>query len=277
MDVRVSLVLPAYNEEAFIGACLDAVAAQTVMPDEVIVVDNNSTDRTVEIVKKYPFVKLLREKRQGLRFTRNTGMDAATGDVIGRVDTDSILSPTWCEEIHRLFADPAVQAATGPCYYYDMPAPQLSLTADRLMRRLSFSVSGPLLYGSNMVLRRPVWQAIRGTVCMEGVFFEDYDLTIHLREAGYKVTYDQKLVVGVAARVLDSTPLDFYQNMQHHTKTFRLHGKRNATASINKYMLLTSYPFLKTIRQAYDPNKDALSVRHYVRKRARARRPSSNT
>src|SRR5260221_7568754 len=95
-NLRISIIIPAYNEEGHLPACLDAIAAQTLKPDEVIVVDNNSTDKTVEIAKKYPFVKLLNEKRQGLRYTRNTGLDAATGDVIGRIDTDSILSPKWC-------------------------------------------------------------------------------------------------------------------------------------------------------------------------------------
>src|SRR5579883_2638923 len=129
--LHISLVIPAYNEEQYLGACLDAVAAQTVMPDEVIVVNNNSTDRTVEIAKEYPFVTLLHEKRPGLRFTRNTGMDAATGDVIGRIDADTTLSPGWCEELHKLFADSAVHAATGSAYYYDMPGKRLGSFADR--------------------------------------------------------------------------------------------------------------------------------------------------
>ena len=111
--LRVSLVIPVYNEESHLAACLDAIAAQTVQPFEVIVVDNNSTDQTVAIAQRYPFVRLLHEKRQGVVFARDRGFTAARGDVIGRTDGDSILAPDWVAEIHRIFANPTVDAASG--------------------------------------------------------------------------------------------------------------------------------------------------------------------
>lgn len=245
------------------------------MPDEVIVVDNNSTDNTAAIVRAYPFAKLLREKRPGLRFTRNTGMDAATSDVIGRIDADVLLSPTWCEEAKEIFANADIYAATGPCYYYDMPSPKLGLRVDRLARRLSFGVGSPLLYGSNMAVRRDAWQGIRDAVCMQGEFFEDYDISIHLQESGYKIAYDPKLIVGVAARILDSTARNFYRTMQFHTRTFELHGKRSVSASINKYMLLGGYPIFRLIRDVHE--LDVIPLSRTRLRRKRARRPTSNT
>ena len=53
--LTLSIVIPVFNEQRYIKACLDSIAAQTVKPDEVIVVDNNSTDKTVQIAKKYKF------------------------------------------------------------------------------------------------------------------------------------------------------------------------------------------------------------------------------
>ncbi len=58
---------------------------------------------------------------QGITPTRNRGFDAATGDVIGRIDADSVLEPNWVEEVKNIFSDPGVGAATGPVIYYDMP------------------------------------------------------------------------------------------------------------------------------------------------------------
>lgn len=276
--LRISLVIPAYNEEQYLGACLDAVAAQTVMPDEVIVVNNNSTDRTTEIAQQYPFVTLLHEKRPGLRFTRNTGMDAATGDVIGRIDADTILKPNWCEELRNLFGDEAVDAATGSSYYYDMPGKRLGSFADRNLRRLGYAIGGVLLYGSNMAMRRSVWKAIRPVVCMEGEFFEDNDLSIHLVEKGYTIYYDPKLVVGVAARMLDHPPRAFYRAMRHHDTTFSAHGQsRHGAAQIGKYIYVTAYPALKVMRLAYDAETDRISLRRLLSRKRRTPRPTSNT
>src|SRR5579885_2506952 len=96
-QLRISLVIPAHNEESHLAACLDAVAAQTVRPFEVIVVDNNSSDATAEVARSYSFVRVVREPRQGLAFARDAGFDAARGELIGRIDADTLLPPNWVE------------------------------------------------------------------------------------------------------------------------------------------------------------------------------------
>src|SRR5688572_3020117 len=93
----VSIVIPAYNEENHLRLCLEAVARQTVKPLEVIVVDNNSTDATAAIARSFPFVTLLSEKRQGPQPARDRGYNAAHGEIIGRLDADSIVALDWVE------------------------------------------------------------------------------------------------------------------------------------------------------------------------------------
>ena len=84
--LRVTIVIPVHNEADMIGPCLDAVLGQRVAADEVIVVDNNSTDATAERLSAYEGrIRVVHEARQGVQFARTAGFDAASGDVIGRI------------------------------------------------------------------------------------------------------------------------------------------------------------------------------------------------
>lgn len=131
--VSVAIVIPAYNEERFIGRCLASCLCQTSLPDEIIVVNNRSTDDTATIVRRFQAqnrhidIRLLtQDEYQGIAPTRNYGFDRVRSTVIGRIDADSRLAPDWVETIRRRFRDPAVDAVTGPVWYYDMPLRQRS-------------------------------------------------------------------------------------------------------------------------------------------------------
>src|SRR5688500_17107775 len=93
--LRASVVIPVYNEADSLDLCLSAIAAQTTQPFEVIVVDNNSTDTTAEIAASYPFVRLVYESRQGVVHARNTGFNLAQGDIIARIDADTVIESGW--------------------------------------------------------------------------------------------------------------------------------------------------------------------------------------
>ena len=111
--LRVSLVIPAYNEERHLRQCLDAIAAQSVQPFEVILVDNNSSDKTVAVAREYPFVRLLSAPRQGVVFARNVGFNAARGDVIGRIDADTVIDTNWVATIQAIFIERDIDAVSG--------------------------------------------------------------------------------------------------------------------------------------------------------------------
>jgi glycosyltransferase involved in cell wall biosynthesis len=99
--LSLSIVIPVYNEQSHLKACLDSIAKQEDYPDEVIVVDNNSTDKTCDIAKSYPFVKLAREKKQGVLSARTKGFNLAKSDFIGRIDADTVLPPTWIKDVKK--------------------------------------------------------------------------------------------------------------------------------------------------------------------------------
>lgn len=104
----VSIVIPAYNEESVIRQCLIAAIYQSVPAHEIIVVDNRSTDRTAAIVQQMqqeypesPVILLSQHEDQGLIPTRNYGLNHATGDILGRIDADSVVEPDWVEQVQR--------------------------------------------------------------------------------------------------------------------------------------------------------------------------------
>jgi glycosyltransferase involved in cell wall biosynthesis len=270
--LTLSVVIPTYNEETYIGKCLDAIAAQTEMPDEVIIVDNNSIDKTVEIAEKYDFVTVLKEKEQGVRFARNKGFNAAKSNLIGRIDADTRLSSDWCAQVRTFFSNnPSITAATGSNVYYDLPLAKKdrNLVLDRMLRRLVYGIGGmPLLYGSNMALRVEAWNRIADEVCMDGLLYEDYDVSIHLFEHGFQIAYDKHMVARLSARRLDDRPAEFIKNMNLHTKTFALHGQKNRIASISRLGYLSVYPALKVMLRLYDEDKGRISLKKAARKRS---------
>ncbi len=259
MPVSVSIVIPAYNEQETIEACVLAALHQTSPAKEVIVVDNKSTDSTKAVVRALqatypdaPIVLLEQNELQGLIPTRNFGLNAASGDVIGRIDADSVLEPNWVEAVQAGFDDPEVMALTGPVIYYDMPLRRFGAIADDALRRAVIKVAREfhLLFGSNMALRSTAWKAIKHEACLDpdDEFHEDIDLAIHLDEHDLKVTYSSDMVTGMSARRLDDSPREFYNYVMRFERTYDQHNIKSLSLRAPMAIFLSAYPALKAMR-----------------------------
>lgn len=269
--VAVSLVIPAFNEHDRIVDCLTNATRQSVPAHEIIVVDNRSTDDTVALVEQFiaqhpqAKVRLLRQDaEQGLIPTRNMGLNAATGDVVGRVDADCMLKPDWVEVVAKVFADdPRAMAATGPVSYYDMPARQASLRGDDRVRRRTYRVDNGqvLLFGSNMALRTIAWQAIAHDVCRdeEDVMHEDIDVSLHLLARGMKTVYCPNMICGISARRMHSSPSSFHSYMNRFKNTFDAHPDHRRTHKSER-TLYAMYPALHVLYPIYQKLLEARDI-----------------
>lgn len=90
--MRVSVVLPVYNRAHYVGEAIDSVLGQTRAPDELIVVDDGSTDDSVAVVERFTHssVRILRRTNGGIGAARNTGLAAVTGDLVAFIDSDDV-------------------------------------------------------------------------------------------------------------------------------------------------------------------------------------------
>lgn len=264
-DLTVSIVIPAYNEEGQLALCLDAIARQTVKPFEVIVVDNNSTDNTVKIAGKYPFVTVLRERRQGVVHARNTGFNAARGDIIGRIDAETVLPPDWVERVQQIFMHSNVDAVSGSIGFTDVPFEPFFARVELLCRRYlarNLARLGELfLYGGNMAIRREAWQGIRSRLCPNHEFHEDQDLAAHFAYTSYNLAFDEELRVRVSARRVDSPPKSFYAYVMANSRTYAAHGLRGRFYMYPiEIAAIILYLPLRMIYRAYDPHTQKLSL-----------------
>ncbi len=104
--MKISVLIVAHNEEKHIGKCLDSVIAQSIKPDEIIVVAHNCSDSTEDIVKKYSNVRLVSYSSEpGVTFARIKGFEEVSGDVVACIDGDSFAENQWLEKIISPLAD----------------------------------------------------------------------------------------------------------------------------------------------------------------------------
>lgn len=170
MSLTITAIVCAFNEAAYLPACLHSLRAQTRPPDEIIVIDNASTDATGNAARTLPGVTVIPEPCKGLVVARETARRAAIGDVLAYVDADCRAPICWLERVERQFVAGDVVAVTGPYRFYDW-----DLVGRALIRLYDWLVAPPthfvvhtvlgigaILYGGNFAVRRSALAQIGG-------------------------------------------------------------------------------------------------------------------
>lgn len=265
--MKISIVIPVYNEANRLDACLLAISRQIDPAYEVIVVDNNSTDGSANIALRYPFVRLLKEPKQGVVHARNQGFDAARGDIIGRIDADTIVPSNWTAMLRTIFEDKSIDAVSGAVTYHELPSREALSKIDLFFRiRLAESMGDEVfLYGANMALRTSLWQAVRDKICSKRGLHEDLDIAIHAHEVGATVIFDKELVVEVSLRRFNTGFRDYWEYIWLSPLTYAKHGRisqRHMYGIVS--LVLVFHWVIKLAYRSYDQETEQSSIRNIL-------------
>jgi len=167
----MSVIVCAHNEAQYLASCLHSLLAQSRPPDEILVINNASTDATRAVAEAIPRVRVVDEPRKGLVVARETGRHLATGEVLVYVDADCRAPLTWLERIEQRFVrDAQLIALSGPYRFYDWDwwgrlliraydftlAPATQLLVKHILR------IGTIFYGGNFAVRADALVRIGG-------------------------------------------------------------------------------------------------------------------
>ncbi len=194
---RVSVVLCSYNGSRTIRDCLEGLARLDYADFEVIVVDDGSLDDTAKIAREYD-VRLIRTENRGLSSARNTGLEAATGEIVAYLDDDAYPDPQWLQYLAATFAATDHAGVGGP----NLPPPGDGPIADCVAN----APGGPVhvllsdrvaehIPGCNMAFRRASLEAIGGFDPQFRTAGDDVDVCWRLQERGFTIGFHPAAMV----------------------------------------------------------------------------------
>ncbi|WP_037305982.1 bifunctional polysaccharide deacetylase/glycosyltransferase family 2 protein [Amycolatopsis orientalis] len=195
----VTVIVPAYNEEAGIEATIRSILASDHHPTWVIVVDDGSTDGTADVVERLGLrrVKLIRQRNAGKPAALNTGLAAARTELVVMVDGDTVLEPGTVRTVIQPFADPSIGAVSGNAKVANRGGLLggwqhieyvIGFNLDRRMYDVGECM--PTVPGAVGAFRRSAVLALGGVP--EDTLAEDTDLTMALERDGWRVVYEQE-------------------------------------------------------------------------------------
>ena len=207
--MRLSIVIPAYNEQDYLPSCLEQVLAEVrrcPCPHEVevLVIDNASQDATAKLASRVPGVRVVREPIKGLTRARQTGLEVATGELIGYVDADTRMPPGWISRVLKTFErNPRVVCVSGPYVYYDATRYQQALVWLYwiLLASPAYWITRYMVVGGNFAARRRTLEQIGGFDTSIAFYGEDTNIARRLSAVG-KVTFLLRLPMRTSARRL---------------------------------------------------------------------------
>lgn len=207
--MKISIVIPVYNEENYIKSCLESLVHQEVRADEILIVDNNCTDRSMEIARTYP-VRIVKEAKQGMIFARNRGFNEAIGDIMIRIDSDTIMPSYWVKRTKEIFETQKIDGMSGPTYYNDLPL-QTPYYSILYLAYLKKKLGHHCFIGSNMALTKAIWNKVKDDICLDDkLVHEDIDLSYHIGHIGGVIHFERSMIMPTSGRRIKHNPTSFF-------------------------------------------------------------------
>ena len=220
----ISVVIPAFNEEEFIGRCISSLERQSLPRKEyeIIVSDSSSTDNTVKLAKKQG-VRVVSCKKHSAGYGRNYGAKKAKGELLAFIDADTLASESWLEGVKEGLEGGV--ACTGPIRALEKDS--LLLRAYfrwwSLQSRASVAFNYPIYPGFNFAVRKSAFNRLGGFKTKD-ITTEDLDLSLGLRKIG-KAGFNGKMLVYSSTRRFKEKSIFFpVKNAWHYILFGKSHG-----------------------------------------------------
>lgn len=195
---KVSVVVCAYNAERTMDSCLASLEKLNYPNYEVIVVNDGSKDRTLEIAQRYDYTRIISQENKGLSVARNVGIAAASGNIVAFTDSDCVADPDWLIYLVEKFISSDLSAVGGPnlsppeeslvpsCVAVSPGKPTHVLLSDEVAEHIA---------GCNMAFRREALEEIGGFDPIFHAAGDDVDLCWRLQDQGYTIGFSPAAIV----------------------------------------------------------------------------------
>ncbi len=200
--VKVSVIVPSFNEGKYIGKVFEGLRHQSFKDFEIIVVDWNSTDSTRDIARKNG-ARVVIEKKKGIGRARNRGAALAKSGILVFLDADTKPSKSLLKAYYDAFQKKSTIAATGPILPLEKVDKSVELGYEFVsifFVKLSILAGRPSLVGSNFAVKKSTFRKVKG-FNEKLPTYEDYDLSLRLKPMGDIVFLDKAMVYASTRRV----------------------------------------------------------------------------
>jgi succinoglycan biosynthesis protein ExoA len=254
---KVSLYIPTLNSSKTIKFCLNSIINQIFKPDEILIVDGNSTDNTIEIIQsiknktKLP-IRILKQDKKGLANARNLAIKNVKYDYIASIDSDCVADKNWLKELMETFQDENITGAGGEL----IEKSQISLFDIWRKQHMSQNwgnkmiTNPPFLYGSNSLFKKEPLKKLKGYNETYLTNYEDVDLSEKLLKKGYLLIYNPKAICYHIRKDTFYSLLNTYYN-------WTFYGYPQPNNLLNLFLKLSLFNIINTIKLII---KDILSL-----------------
>jgi glycosyltransferase involved in cell wall biosynthesis len=208
--MKISIIIPAFNEEKYIKYCLESVFKYTSDVHEIIVVNNASTDKTKEIAESFLGVSVVNEDKKGITRARQAGFEYASGEILAYIDADTRLTAGWFETLKNRFSqDKNLVCLSGPYIFFDIPfwkRDLINVLYWRILAYPTYKIVGYMAIGGNFAIKRNVIEKMNGFDTSIDFYGEDTNTARRASQFG-KVKFDLEFPILTSGRRIEEQGL----------------------------------------------------------------------